>query len=250
MLEAFLWRVAQHPEADAFVLRGGMLVRRWFPGCDRPALDVDLVCAMPYDEGAMRQRLTEILGTDAPDGVRFHVEGFRLDATFADTDIPGFKLRVAGWVDGSPADMSADLTFRLPVWPDPRRAELHSRAGAASLRCCQPQTLIGRKLQVVAELGRRWWRPKDLNDARWLLRRFEPSAAVLAQSLEAAFEGYAETLADVREAFAHDGWWHTPGADTRWEHYLEARHDGYDAPEDVADAVAEVRARMGAVLTG
>ncbi|MBX2799930.1 MAG: nucleotidyl transferase AbiEii/AbiGii toxin family protein [Myxococcales bacterium] len=248
MLEGLLWRVAQHPDAEAFVLRGGLLVRRWFSELDRPALDVDLVCDLPYDAAAMRQRVAEILSVRATDGVRFHVPGFRLDATWAHTEIPGFKLKVAGWVDGRPTDVTADLTFRLPVWPAPVRTSWEGPGGAASLRTCQPQTLIGRKLQVVAELGRRYWRPKDLNDARLLLRRFELSRAVLDRSLQAAFEGYAETLAEVREAFSRDGWWHTPQAEARWEMYLEECHPSYDAPDDLDAAVGEVRQRMHGIV--
>src|SRR5215510_13547122 len=54
LLAGFVRRIAEGDDADAFALRGGMLVRHWFPASRRPARDVDLVCRSPYDLRAMR----------------------------------------------------------------------------------------------------------------------------------------------------------------------------------------------------
>src|SRR5207248_3596987 len=48
LLEGALLRLARLPEADEFILRGGMLMRLWFRPLARPAADLDLVSAFPF----------------------------------------------------------------------------------------------------------------------------------------------------------------------------------------------------------
>src|SRR5262245_43801439 len=90
LLEGFLLRLARRPEAEAFALRGGMLVRHWFPACGRPARDIDLACALPYDFAMIRALLRSILADhQVADGVTFDAAVFRLDALHAASAQPG-----------------------------------------------------------------------------------------------------------------------------------------------------------------
>ncbi|MBX2803401.1 MAG: nucleotidyl transferase AbiEii/AbiGii toxin family protein [Myxococcales bacterium] len=247
LLEGFLLRLGRQPDAEAFVLRGGMLARQWLPEERRPALDVDVVCRLPYHEPTIRERLAGILGETVDDGVRLEPRGFRLDTIWPGHPIPGFRLFAAGMVDGRPADFGVDLTFHLPVWPDPVRSRLVFERGDTWLWTCQPQTLIGRKIQVLTELGPARWRPKDLLDVRALLARFPLEAMELGQTIERALDGYAETLYDVREVFGADGWWDAPQALHRWSHVI-ARPAGRVMPADLHAVVEEVRAQVRPVL--
>src|SRR5438874_2047748 len=79
LLGGFVRRIAEGADADAFALRGGMLVRHWFPESRRPARDVDLVCRLPYELHAMRARFARTLARDAEDGVVFEADRFRVD---------------------------------------------------------------------------------------------------------------------------------------------------------------------------
>src|SRR6478736_1679262 len=48
LLEGVLLRLARRPDAGAFVLRGGLLLRHWFRPLSRTADDLDLVAAFPF----------------------------------------------------------------------------------------------------------------------------------------------------------------------------------------------------------
>src|SRR5262245_33644674 len=79
LLEGVLLRLARLPDADAFVLRGGMLLRLWFRPLPRPAGDLDLVSTVPFDVDETARRLVPLLadrGVD--DGVTFDAERFRI----------------------------------------------------------------------------------------------------------------------------------------------------------------------------
>src|SRR5687768_14688386 len=79
LLGGFVRRIAEGGDADAFALRGGMLVRHWFPESRRPARDVDLVCRLPYDVRAMRALFARTLAREVGDGVVFEADRFRVD---------------------------------------------------------------------------------------------------------------------------------------------------------------------------
>ncbi len=115
-------RLARLPDADRFILRGGMLLRLWFRPLVRPAADLDLVCTFPFDVAETTRRFIPLLadrGVD--DGVTFDTERFRVDGIWLDTDFPGVRMFAAGEVEGVEDDFSVDLTFGEPLVP---KAEL------------------------------------------------------------------------------------------------------------------------------
>jgi hypothetical protein len=245
LLEAFLLRLARAPDAGAFVLRGGMRVRQLVPAAGRPARDVDLVCRLPYDPRDVARRIRAVLADDhVRDGAWFDPA-----ARFAPwwrPGHPGLHVLALGAVDGVPGRIAVDLAFGLPLWPEPELGPLATRRGAARLWMSRPEALIGRKLQVVTQLGRGGWRPKDLWDLDLLLAHAAPDRAVLGAAVEAAFAGCAESLADAREVFGHPGWWEGRRAEVRWHRFA----DGTGGPvhDDLAATVASVRRSLAPVL--
>src|SRR5690348_8989431 len=61
LLEGFLLRLARLPDADHFILRGGMLMRLWFRPLARPADDLDLVSTYPFSVEGTAQRFIPLL---------------------------------------------------------------------------------------------------------------------------------------------------------------------------------------------
>lgn len=248
LLEGFLWRLAGRPDADAFALRGGMLVRAWFPERGRWASDVDLVCSLPYDLSDMRRRMYEVLATPAPDGVDLDFERFRLDSIWPDDAHPGMRLFVQATVDDGAGkrsefdELHVDFTFDLPIWPRPQRVAIRDR----EMLVCPPAMLIGRKLRVTSELGRRFWRPKDMADLWMMLRHRPPTHVELGESIERTFDGDAsrsivDALAPAR--------WATPYAAMRWGRFA-SQHRELRVPRDIRPVVDEVRARLQPIVKG
>src|SRR5205085_10546786 len=97
LLEGVLLRLARLPDADEFVLRGGMLMRLWFRPLVRPAGDLDLVATFPFGVPETAGRLVPLLadrGVD--DGVVFDAERFRVEAIWQDTAFPGVRMFGSG----------------------------------------------------------------------------------------------------------------------------------------------------------
>jgi Nucleotidyl transferase AbiEii toxin, Type IV TA system len=243
LLGGFVRRIAAGDDADAFALRGGMLVRHWFPGSRRPARDVDLVCRLPYDLRAMRARFARTLARDAEDGVVFEADRFRLDAIQTATPHPGMRLFAVGRAGGDFGEISIDTTFALPIWPDAVRGDLRLGAsGDVPFWLCPPEMLVGRKLQVLAQLGPRRWRPKDLSDVWMILGGSLTTSGRLGEAIERSFAGHDH--APVEELMA-GAFWTDRGADLRWSRHVGQLPRGV-VPADATVLVEDLRRALRA----
>jgi hypothetical protein len=231
LLAGFIGRVARDDDADAFALRGGMLVRHWFPDSRRPARDVDLVCRLPFDLPAMRRRFARTLARDGADGVVFEADRFRVDPIHTSSPHPGMRLFAVGRADGDFGEITVDVTFDLPIWPDPTRGTLRLEGGEAALWLCPREMLVGRKLQVLAELGPHRWRPKDLSDAWMILRRLPPSGPALGEAIERAFAGHDHAALDD---LLGRSFWSEHHADVRWSRFARSLPRGVVPPRPAA----------------
>jgi len=202
-----------------------MLVRTWLLDATRAVRDVDLVCALPFEPRALRTRLRAVLADRAvDDGVAFDAGRFRIDWW---PQSPGLTLYAAGDADGEPAELTADLWFELDVWPEAQRGVVTTARGAIPMWLCPHELVIATKLGVLAELGPRSWRPKDLADIWLALRRFPPRRPFsrLGDAIE-------RRCGDRWQDSLRAAWWREPRAAMRWTRYT-------DLPLDAV--VSEVR---------
>ncbi|MEQ1507250.1 MAG: nucleotidyl transferase AbiEii/AbiGii toxin family protein [Myxococcota bacterium] len=225
LLDAILRRLARHPDADGFVLRGGVRVRQLVPGTRRAARDLDLVCLLPYDRAAVCRTVTELLAAELPGEPWFDVGAIRLDDDWRPV-APGLRLVVDGTVGGVTAPVAVDLRVHLPLGPPTDRVD--------GVRALRPESIAARQLRVLTDLGRGGWRPKDLADLAALAPILEPTS--LGAAIDAVF---ADGRADPREVFGRPAWWSGRAAAARWA----------DAGGDTLDAVVgRVRAAFAPVL--
>jgi hypothetical protein len=222
LLDGFLRRLAGARDADAYALRGGMLVRRWLPQARRVVRDLDLACALPYRARDLRSRIEDVLRRDVGDGVVFETERVRVDAVRGAH--PMLVVYVAGRADGELAEIKVDLAFGVDVWPAAAR-------GADGVWTCGHDMVVATKLAVIGELGPREWRPKDLADIWVALRRFS-SAGVHAASERRGGDAVAVVAAP---------WWRDPHAAMRWGRHV-ARQPG--VPADLDAILGEVRDQL------
>jgi hypothetical protein len=250
LLEGVLLRLARLPDADDFILRGGMLMRLWFRPLARPAADLDLVSASPFGVEETARRFAPLLadrGVD--DGVTFDTERFRAEGIWLNTDFPGVRLFACGEVDGVEDEFSVDVTFGEPLVPGPQRGEYPMRGGGLTARLwmCRPETITGRKLHALRQMGMLHWRPKDLNDLRLLLGRVPMDPADLPEAIAVSFTSRGDTTADARALFRRDSWWAMKMSSARWQDFVRAS-GGQEVPAGLARVVAEVAERLGPVL--
>jgi hypothetical protein len=250
LLEGVLLRLARLPDADHFILRGGMLMRLWFRPVARPAADLDLVATFPFSVEETARRFVPLLadrGVD--DGVTFDTERFRVEGIWQNTDFPGVRLFASGEVDGVEDEFSVDVTFGEPLLPKPEPGEYPTLGGERSARLwmCRPETITGRKLHALMHMGMLHWRPKDLNDLRLLLDRVPMNPADLPAAIAASFTSRGNTTADARSLFRRDSWWTMKMSRARWQDFVE-ESGGHAVPGNLAEVVAEVAERLGPIL--
>src|SRR5262249_9764832 len=124
LLEGVLLRLARLPDADQFVLRGGMLLRLWFRPVERTAGDLDLAAMFPFDvEDAARRLVPLLADRDVNDGVQLDAERVRVEGIWLDTPFPGVRMFGAGEVDGVEDEFSVDVTFGETLVPEPVLAD-------------------------------------------------------------------------------------------------------------------------------
>jgi hypothetical protein len=250
LLEGVLLRLARLPDADHFILRGGMLMRLWFHPYARPAADLDLVATGSFSVAETARRLVPLLadrGVD--DGVTFDTERFRVEGIWLNTNFPGVRVFAAGAVDGVEDDFSVDVTFGEPLVPRPELGAYptQGRALTARLWMCRPETITGRKLHALWHMGMRHWRPKDLNDLRLLLGRVPMTRADLPEAIAVSFTSRGDPAAAARALFGRASWWGMKTSAARWLDFVEESR-GQDVPNSLARAVAEVAERLGPIL--
>jgi len=239
LLEGFMLRLAAVRDAEAFALRGGLLVRAWVP--ERRARDVDLVCSLPYRPREIRVRLRELLATRLDDGVVFDPDHIRIDRVWPASPQPGLKLFAIGEAEGAVAEMTADLTFQLDVWPAATRRALTTTTASTQVWTCPLEMVIGTKLKVIAELGPREWRPKDLADLWLVMRRCPPaSVRVLGEAIERCFSRTPGLEPDILTT----SWWRDRRAASRWSRFV-VRHPA--VPIDLDAVIGEVRDHLSPV---
>jgi hypothetical protein len=240
LLGGFVRRLAVGDDAEAFALRGGMLVRHWFPHSRRPARDVDLVCRLPYDLRTMRALFARTLARDVGDGVVFEADRFRVDRIQTATPHPGMRLFAVGRAGGVFGEISIDATFDMPVWPDAVRDDLHlGQSDAVPFWLCPPEMLVGRKLQVLAQLGPHRWRPKDLSDV-WMILRGSLTGGFLGEAIERAFAGHDHAPI---EDLLDDAFWTDDAGDVRWSRFAGQLPGGV-VPDHHATLVADLRGAL------
>lgn len=239
LLGGFLRRLSEGADPDAFALRGGMLVRHWFPESRRPARDVDLVCGLPYDLRAMRALFKRTLARDTADGVVFEADRFRVDQIQTATPHPGMRLFAVGRAGGDFGEISIDTTFGMPIWPDAVRDDLRLDGGEVPFWLCPSEMLVGRKLQVLAQLGPHRWRPKDLSDV-WMILRGSRTGGALGEAIARAFAGYDQ--APVEDLLG-DAFWTERGTEVRWSRFVGELPRGV-VPARVGALVADLRSAL------
>jgi hypothetical protein len=184
----------------------------------------------------MRALFARTLSRDTGDGVVFEADRFRIDPIQTATPHPGMRLFAVGRADGVFGEISIDTTFDMTIWPDAVRDQLALGRDEVPFWLCPPEMLVGRKLQVLAQLGPRRWRPKDLSDV-WMILGRSGASGSLAEAIERAFAGFDH--APVEELLV-GSFWTDRGSDIRWSQFVGQLPRGV-VPGRPGALVADVR---------
>jgi hypothetical protein len=93
VLERLLYRLSQTGHRDLFVLKGAMLITKWFPDPLRATRDLDLLGFGDPDPDKMVLTFREICAVPLDDAVIFDIEALEVDRIREELEYGGLRSR-------------------------------------------------------------------------------------------------------------------------------------------------------------
>jgi predicted nucleotidyltransferase component of viral defense system len=190
-MERFLFRLGVSPHADAFVLKGAMMLRVWDAPTARPTRDIDFLAFGPNDLSHVVSRLREICDISVPDdGLRFDVDSFRAERIKEGDDYHGARVRFVGELGKTRIQMQIDLGFGDVVHPEITWADFPTLLDdpAPRIRLYSRETVIAEKLHAMVKLASLNSRMKDFHDILHLSHQGSFALENLAQAIAKTFQ--------------------------------------------------------------
>ncbi len=93
VLERLLYRLSQTNHRDRFILKGAMLLTKWFEDPLRPTQDLDLLGVGDDDPDEMVKTFKEICAVPFNDGVMFDVDSVEIDRIREELEYGGLRIK-------------------------------------------------------------------------------------------------------------------------------------------------------------
>ena len=210
-IERLLYRLGQSPQADHFVLKGGMLLMTWFDEPFRATRDVDFLGYGNPAPAVVLSIFKELFGTDFEDGVRFDTEGARVSRIRHENEYGGLRIRTTADIGGARIVVNIDVGFGDATEPDIEILDYPVLLDmpVPRLRGYARETFVAEKFQAMVVLGMTNSRMKDYYDLWILSNSFDFDQVRLAQAISATFARRGTAIPDevpdaLTPAFAED----------------------------------------------
>ena len=189
--ERLLYRLAQSPHRDAYVLKGAMLFTVWTGILPRATKDADLL-AFGDPSPDRIARIFKELAADArsEDGLVFDAASVLVRAIREDSEYGGQRVTLAAELDGARIQVQVDVGFGDAVQPGPVEVVLPTLLDlpAARLRAYPVEVSVAEKFEALVRLGLANGRLKDYFDLWYIATRLPPDPRRLAESVRATFD--------------------------------------------------------------
>jgi hypothetical protein len=240
--ERLLYRIANSPYADRFLLKGAVLVSLWVGGPYRPTRDVDLMGYGSISAEELARAFREVCEVDVvPDGVVFLPETVQVEEIREDQEYQGQRVRVRAELSGADIPLQVDIGFGDAVTPGAVDVELAGSLDfpAPVLKAYPPETVVAEKFQAIVALGFPNSRLKDFYDVWVMSKRLDFDGATLGRAILATFERRRTpvpqtTPTGLSQEFASD-----EDKRSQWQGFL--RRHGLTEDERLEDVVQDLR---------
>jgi predicted nucleotidyltransferase component of viral defense system len=241
ILERFLYRLSQTQYRERFILKGAMLLTKWFEDPLRPTRDLDFLGIGNDDQDEIVRTFQEICGLSYNDGVVFDPDSVEAERIREETEYGELRIVATAKIDTAQVRVVIDIAFGDSVEPGLQEMDLPVLLDfpAPRLRAYARETVIAEKFQAMVMLGRANSRMKDLYDIWVLSRNFEFKDDKLPRAIAATFarrktEIPKEPPDALTAAFAED-----PTKVAQWNSFIE---DVAFQPGTLADIVKDLAA--------
>ena len=190
-LERFLYRLAQSPHREKFLLKGALVLRVWDVETSRATRDIDLLGFVDAERSRLTTMVREACELPVePDGLDFAGETITAAVINDRAEYQGTRVTFTGFLGRTRIPMQIDIGFGDVVHPVAELRPYPSMLGlpAPVLRMVPRETVIAEKFEAIVALGATNSRMKDFYDIWLLSRRFDFEGAVLAEAISRTFQ--------------------------------------------------------------
>lgn len=248
-IERLLYRLAQSPHVDRFVLKGAMLLMTWFEDPFRATRDLDLLGYGDPAPEAVLGLFREVLAIQARDGVVFDAEGARISRIREGNDYGGLRVRTMADIGGARLAVNVDVGFGDATEPGTEMLDypVLLEQPRPRLRGYARETVVAEKFQAMVALGIANSRMKDYYDLWVLSQCFDFERTWLARAISATFARRktpipVATPDALTPAFAQD-----PVKQQQWETF---KRDVAMDPGSLTDVVTALEAFLMPAANG
>jgi predicted nucleotidyltransferase component of viral defense system len=239
-MERFLYRLAQSPHADKFILKGALLLTAWQAPLSRSTMDIDLLGRTSNKLEHIASIISEICSIEPEvDGVKFDPKSVKAVRIKEDADYEGVRVQFRAALAGARIPMQIDIGFGDVILSGATRIEYPTllEFPAPILQAYPKETVIAEKLEALTALATLNSRMKDFFDLWALSRLYSFEGVVLVKAIKATFD-HRSTAIDPLPDGLTDGF----GKDksTLWTAFLR-RARLTSAPTSFLDTIRLVR---------
>ncbi|MEV0894278.1 nucleotidyl transferase AbiEii/AbiGii toxin family protein [Promicromonospora sp. MEB111] len=183
-LESFLFRITQTAHADAFVLKGGILLTAYDVRRPTKDLDAEAIRASVTPVHILRV-VHDAAAVDADDGVTFDLDSISIQEIRDDAEYPGLRMRTSVTLASWQGKVAWDISTGDPIVPAPRTVRIPRVIGdPIAVTGYRPETVIAEKGVTILERGTTSTRWRDYVDIVQLPARHTIDGAELRRAVE------------------------------------------------------------------
>jgi predicted nucleotidyltransferase component of viral defense system len=246
-LERFLYRLAQSPYRQSFVLKGALMLAAWQAPVSRPTRDIDLLGRLDNRPEHIVNVVREICRQVATeDGLRFDDESAVGETILEGANYGGVRVRFSCYLGKARVPMQIDVGFGDVLVPGPTDVHIPALLDLppAKVQGYSRESAIAEKLQVIVSLGELNSRMKDFYDIWLLASQYAFEGRMLGRAIRATFVRRDTTLSPDAVAFLDT----FPGQQqqAQWKAFM--RRNQLDAPPSLREATQVIKAFLAPVL--
>ena len=248
--ERLLYRLAQSPYAERFVLKGAMLLLVWFAEIVRSTRDVDLLGFGELSDDELRRIFAAICTQPVePDGIQFRADTVTVTPIRDQDPYGGRRVMLVGALGTAQLSVQVDVGVGDAVIPPAEWLEYPSLLDLPRprLRAYQPETSLAEKFHAMVLLDLPNSRMKDFFDLWVLSERCSFDGEVLAAAVRATFSRRGSCIPEQTPVALTEEFARHADKERQWRAFV-SKGELRPAPQAFAQVIAQLGVFLGPVL--
>ena len=249
-IERFIFRLAQSPFEEKYLLKGALMFFAWNTELPRPTKDVDLLGKIDNSLDTVIDSMKKICQQKVvQDGITFHPEAISATRITEDVEYEGVRVRIKGNLGTIRLSLQIDIGFGDEIVPKTTKFTYPTILGtpAPTIRGYSKESIISEKFQAMVKLGVLNSRMKDFYDIWLLSQQFDFNGKTLSTALRNTFDNRKTEIISnpivFQESFVSD-----KGKQKQWQAFIQ-RTRLTNAPKSFTEVIAVTKTFISPVIS-